>query len=62
MKKKWLSLPALFLVYVFAVLGFFLYAGLTGTRMLGDDSEKYEPSGPDSRGTNRIRQSRYYHK
>lgn len=62
MKKLRLTLPTLFLVYLLAVLGFFGYAGLTGTRMLGDDTEKYEPSGPDNRGQNRIRQSRYYHK
>ena len=61
--KNWkLSSFKLFLVYLAAVLGFFVYASVTGTRILGDDTERYEPDGPDRPGNNRIRTSRYYHK
>ncbi len=41
------KLPKLFLIYLLILLGYFVYAGLTGTRVLDDDTEKYEPSGPD---------------
>ncbi|MGV3588792.1 MAG: hypothetical protein ACO1OF_17435 [Adhaeribacter sp.] len=62
MPKLNLSLYKIFLIFLGTVLSFFLYAGLTGTRLLGDDTEKYEPSGPDSRGNTRVRTSRFYHK
>jgi hypothetical protein len=61
--KNWkLSSYKIFLVYLAVVLGFFVYAGITGTRILGDDTDKYDPDGPDGRGNNRIRHSRSYHK
>jgi hypothetical protein len=59
MKK---NLSKIFLVYLGVVLGYFLYGGLTGTRMLGDDTEEYDPSGLNERGNNSIRTSRFYHK
>ena len=62
MRKIKFSLHNIFLLYLGAVLLFFLYAGLSGTRMLGDGTEEYDPSGPDSRGNNRVRTSRFYHK
>jgi hypothetical protein len=55
-------LPKIFVAYLAVVLGYFVYAGLTGTRILGDNTEKYDPSGPDGRGPNRVRSSRFYHK
>lgn len=62
MKKWFLSLPNIFLVYLGVLLVFFVYAGLTGTRILGDDTEKYDPNGPEGRGNNRIKTQRFYHK
>jgi len=62
MPKLNLYLYKIFLIFLGTVLSFFLYAGFTGTRLLGDDTEKYEPSGPDSHGNNRVRTSRFYHK
>lgn len=56
------KLPKLFLLYLIILLSYFVYAGLTGTRVLGDDKEKYEPSGLDNRANNRVRTSRFYHK
>ncbi len=56
------KLPKLFLLYLIILLSYFVYAGLTGTRVLGDDTEKYEPSGPNNRGNTRVRTSRFYHK
>ena len=62
MPKLNLSLYNIFLIFLVTVLCFFVYAGFTGTRLLGDDTEKYEPSGPDSHGNTRVRTSRFYHK
>ncbi|PSR52742.1 hypothetical protein AHMF7605_04000 [Adhaeribacter arboris] len=62
MKKFKFSLPNLFLLYLGAVMSFFIYAGVTGTRMLGDDTEKFDPNGPGSRENTRVRSSRFYHK
>ncbi|GAB2539585.1 hypothetical protein [Rufibacter soli] len=56
MKK---SLKLLFLGYLALVVGFFTYAGLSGTRFLGDDKEESEAGG--SR-TGTYRTHRYYHK
>ena len=55
-------LPTIFVLYLAVVLGYFVYAGLTGTRMLGDDTEEYDPNGQSGRGGDRVRTSRFYHK
>ncbi|MDQ4139615.1 MAG: hypothetical protein M3142_03745 [Bacteroidota bacterium] len=62
MKKFKFSLHNIFLLYLGAVMVFFIYSGVTGTRMLGDDTEKFDPNGPDNRGNYRTRSSRFYHK
>jgi hypothetical protein len=62
MKKRLTSLPLFLLLYLAVVLGYFTYAGLTGMRLLGDSTEKYDPSGPDGRSNNNVRTSRFYHK
>ncbi len=50
----------IFLGYLVLVLGFFTYAGLTGTRFLGDDKEESEGSGGRSSGG--YRRHTFYHK
>jgi len=62
MPKFKISTHNIFLVYLGVLLSFFLYAGLTGTRILGDDKEKYEPEGVQQRTTGSSRVYRSYHK
>jgi len=45
MPKFKFSAYNLFLVYLGVLLSFFVYAGLTGTRILGDDKEEFKPEG-----------------
>lgn len=63
MPKFKISTYSVFLVYLGVLLGYFAYAGYTGTRILGDDKEEYEPEGLQPRshsGPSRIYRS--YHK
>ncbi|WP_114781679.1 hypothetical protein [Botryobacter ruber] len=63
MPKFKFSFLTFFLLYLVLVLGYFVYAGMTGTRMLGDDTEQFDPSGPDrDSGGRRVRTHRFYHK
>ena len=55
------------MVYIALVLGVFAWAGASGTRVLGDGKEVFEPDGKQE--TNRsgarghyYRSSRFYHK
>jgi hypothetical protein len=59
MKKR---LKLIYLGYLVLVVGSFTYAGLTGTRLLGDNAEEFEPEGPGSQSSGRTRVHRYYHK
>ncbi|WP_192820465.1 hypothetical protein [Rufibacter sp. LB8] len=59
MRKR---LKLIFLGYLALVVGSFSYASFTGTRLLGDDAEEFEPNGPGSQSSGRVRVHRYYHK
>ncbi|MFD2245562.1 hypothetical protein [Pontibacter ruber] len=53
----------LFIGYLVLVLSYFVYLSATGTRILGDDKEKFEPNGSSgSRSSGGYRGSSYYHK
>ncbi|PRY07419.1 hypothetical protein CLV24_12368 [Pontibacter ummariensis] len=56
------SIYKLFLAYLALVLSFFVYTSATGTRILGDDKEEFEPNGASTGGSTGYRGSRYYHK
>ena len=63
MPKLKVSSYSLFLVYLGVLLSFFVYAGLTGTRILGDDKEEFKPEGVQSQNHSRSpRIHRSYHK
>ncbi|WP_190300423.1 hypothetical protein [Rufibacter hautae] len=51
----------IFLGYILLVLGYFSYAGLTGTRFLGDDKEESEAGG-SSGSSGGYRRHTFYHK
>lgn len=59
MKK--LTIYRLFIAYLVVVLSYFVYVSATGTRILGDDKEEFEPNGARN-GASGYRGSRYYHK
>ena len=63
MPKFKFSAHNLFLVYLGVLLTFFVYAGLTGTRILGDNKEEFKPEGLQSQQNSRgVRFYRSYHK
>ncbi|WP_210490399.1 hypothetical protein [Rufibacter aurantiacus] len=53
-------LKHILLGYLLLVLGYFTYAGFTGTRFLGDDKEESENGGSRSSGS--YRRHTFYHK
>ena len=59
MKK--VTIYRVFILYLVAVLSYFVYVSATGTRILGDDKEEFEPNGSRNTATG-YRGSRYYHK
>lgn len=53
----------LFQVYLAVVLSYFVYAAATGTRIMGDDKEEFEPNGgATGGGSTGYRGRSYYHK
>lgn len=52
----------LFLVYLVVVLSYFMYTTVTGTRILGDDKEEFEPNGASGRSSSGYHGRSYYHK
>ncbi|KAA9345663.1 hypothetical protein [Adhaeribacter soli] len=61
MKKFKLSTFNIFMVYLAFLLGYFVYAGFAGSRLLGDDKEEYEPEGVRTHSGN-SHHYRSYHK
>ncbi|MGV3539372.1 MAG: hypothetical protein ACO1OQ_06145 [Rufibacter sp.] len=55
-------IKSIFLGFLVLVVGSFGYASFTGTRLLGDDAEEFEPSGASNHSSGRVRVHRYYHK
>lgn len=60
MKK--LSIYKVFIAYLVLVLSYFVYVNATGTRILGDDKEEFDPSEGRTGTSSGYRGNRYYHK
>ncbi|RNI22561.1 hypothetical protein [Rufibacter latericius] len=52
----------IFIGYLVVVVGYFAYAGLTGTRFLGDDKEESEAGSGSRSSSGGYRRHTFYHK
>ncbi|MBC3538225.1 hypothetical protein ACFSC6_00215 [Rufibacter sediminis] len=56
------NLKKIFIAYLALVVGYFAYAGLTGTRFLGDDKEELEAGSNSRTSSGGYRRHTFYHK